>query len=222
MFLNPTKPWYTAFIQEFTPIFGDEFVPISINKAVKEGNFRKDIKLLMGHNEMEGLFFASAFDLYKGLQGRYTPFLPIAPIISKEIVFNDIRQHFFDNDTIGLGIAEDFTKAFSKDNRFLDSNELRRSAVHSFGDYFLACPTILFGGHLVKNLDFKGVVYQYRLTYAHKQSIARHSVWAEVSHTDDIALLFGAPFTDPLLWGEDDRRLSRVFMDVWTYFAKYG
>ncbi|CAG2163966.1 unnamed protein product, partial [Oppiella nova] len=139
---NPLKPWYTVWIQQFCPVFGDEFVPISVNKAVKEGNFRKDVRVLMGHVEMEGLLFASAFDLVVGMSGRYLPFVPIAPVISRDIVRNDIRKYFFDNDTIGVEIAHEFTKSFDTNPRLLDGNGLRRAAIHAFGDYFLTCPTI--------------------------------------------------------------------------------
>ena len=175
----------------------------------------------MGHAEMEGALFASAFDIIIGLHGRYIPILPWAPIISKDLVYNDIRRYFFDNDTIGIEIADKFTENFAHERRH-DGNALRRAAIHAFGDYFLTCPTILFGGHLIDHNDFTGQVYQYRLTYAHKQSVSRLSIWADVTHTDDLALVFGSPFEDPLLWTNSDRKLSREFMDIWTHFAKYG
>ena len=218
---NPSKPWYTVYIQHFTPIFGDELVPISINKAVKDGNFKKDIKILMGHNEMEGALFTQAFDLLRGLYGRYIPIVPIAPVISKAIVFNDIRDVFFDNDTIGIVIAEKFTETFHDEINRLDMNAIRRAAIHAFGDYFLTCPTVLFGGHMVDTQDFTGEIYQYRLTYAHTHSHSRLSIWADVTHTDDLALVFGNPFSDYKLWSNADRRLSREIMNIWTHFAKH-
>ncbi|CAG2117964.1 unnamed protein product [Medioppia subpectinata] len=219
---NPSKPWYTVYIQQFTPVFGDEFVPISVNRAVNAGDFRKDIHILMGHLEMEGLLFTSAFDLGVGMAGRYLPFVPIAPVISKEIVYNDIRNYFFDNDTIGITIAEEFTKTFDSNPRLLDRNGLRRAATHAFGDYFLTCPTVLFGGGLVTSDQFVGRVYQYRLTYSHRHSISRYSTWSEATHTDDIALVFGAPFNDRNLWTNGDRRLSKQMMNIWTHFATHG
>ena len=175
----------------------------------------------MGHTEMEGLLFATFFDIRKGMFGRYMPLLPKAPLISKAAVFNDIRNNFFDNDTIGVEMARLFTEPFSADPTQLDGNGLRRAAVHAFGDYFLTCPTILFGAHIVKTPDYRGSVYQYRLTYAHKQSFARHSVWAEATHTDDLALVFGLPFNDRQFWSNGDRKLSKEMMNIWTHFAKY-
>ncbi len=220
---NPMKPWYSAWMQLFTPIFGDEYIPISVNKAVKEGNFRIDIKLLIGHNEMEGALFTKGFDIIRGLFGRYIPIVSKAPIISKKIVFNDIRKVFFDNDTIGVFVAEKFTETFSDNPFLLDQNAIRRSAVHAIGDYYLTCPTILFGGHIVKNSVFTGNVYQYRLTYANSQSISKFSTWADVTHADDLVLVFGLPFKsfDRKFWTNEDRILSKQIMDIWTHFAKH-
>ncbi len=220
---NPMKPWYLAWMQLFVPIFGDEFIPISVNKAVKEGNFRKDIKLLIGHNEMEGVLFAQGFDIIRGLFGRYTPIVSKAPIISRRIVFNDIRKVFFDNDTIGVFVAEKFTETFSDNPFLLDQNGIRRSAVHAIGDYYSTCPTILFGGHIVKNSIFTGNVYQYRLTYANSLSVSKFSTWADVTHADDLVLVFGLPFKsfDRKFWTNEDRILSKQIMDIWTHFAKY-
>ncbi|XP_054161092.1 cholinesterase 1-like [Oppia nitens] len=219
---NPSKPWYTVWIQQFTPIFGDQYVPISVNRAVKQGDFKKDVHILMGHVEMEGLLFTAAFDIVKGMSGRYLPFVGQPTRITRDLVANDIRQYFFDNDTIGVRIADEFTKTFDPDPDRLDRDGIRSAAVHAFGDYFLTCPTILFGGHIANNRDFRGRVYQYRMTSTHRYSISRNSLWANHTHTDDIALVFGAPFNDHRYWTDDDRRFSRHVMDIWIYFAKYG
>jgi hypothetical protein len=37
---------YVRWLTPFLPIYGDEFIPLSVIKAVKEGNFRNDIKIL--------------------------------------------------------------------------------------------------------------------------------------------------------------------------------
>jgi carboxylesterase type B len=217
------KPWYSGWVQTFVPIFGDEFMPISVNRAVKEGNFCKDIKLLIGHNEMEGALLIASFDILRGLLGRYLPPLPISPLISKRRVYFDIKNIFIDNDTIGIPIAEKFLEHYSENSYILNQNSIRKSAVHLFGNYLLTCPTILFGGHIVKNSLFTGKVFQYRLTHVITQSISKLSIWAEATHADDLPLLFGQPFK-PIewrFWSSSDRKLSKEIMDIWTHFAKY-
>ncbi len=217
---NPSNPWYSAIFLEFVPMFGDKFMPISVPQALREGNFRNDIKILIGHVELEGAFFTVAFDLARFLKGRYVPELPFAPVITKNIVFKDIKNIFIDNETIGTNIAAIYTETFP--NYVLNPktrNWLRTTAVHAFSDYALTCPTVLFGNYFAKN-SLPGSVFQYRLTYANSRSMSAHSFWANVTHGDDILLVFGLPFSD-VGFTEDDKKMSSQMMDIWTYFAKY-
>lgn len=47
----PRDPWITVVMSShFRPVYGDQFTPISVNSAVRDGNFRKDINLIIGFN----------------------------------------------------------------------------------------------------------------------------------------------------------------------------
>jgi len=217
------NPYYGALKLPFETMFEDEFMPKSINQALQEGDFNNDINLMIGHNEMEGEFFAVVIDEGKGLGGRYIPALSTYPGLRKVTIFNDIKGSFIINVAFGIQVAPKYTETFN-DNLFgvlplRSINQIRRSAVHALGDYILTCPTVLFGGYFAKN---DGNVHQFRLEYANSQSICRDSVWAEVTHLDDLPLSFGLPFepSDRFTFSEDDKKMSRVMMDVFTYFAK--
>jgi len=219
---NEVKPWYVGWLTPFLPIYGDEFIPISVNKAVKEGNFKSHINILLGHNQMEGLMFTFAIDVIRLLYGRYSPFLPISTAFTRDIVYNDIKNLFIDNETIGELIADRYTEGFS-DGFIFNQNDIRRSAVYSFSDFYLNCPTVLFGGHVAKSKSFSGKVYQYKFTYTSSQSISKLSVWSEATHNDELPLVFGKPFQsiESMSWFSNDRVMSDLMINIWTHFAKY-
>jgi carboxylesterase type B len=220
------NPYYIAILMPFKPMFGDEFMPLSLVQALSDGNFNKDIKLMTGHNEMEGELFAFPIDVVTGRGGRYDPYVPAYPVLSKTTVENDIQNYFINDNSIGIQIANEYTETFT-DNPLLgvlplsSTNPIRRSAVYSLGDYMLTCPTILFGGYFVK---YFGDIHQYRLTYANTLSICKTSSWAYVTHADDLVLIFGQPFRPVvgLVFSDDDRNMSKAYMDIFTYFAKNG
>lgn len=173
---------------------------------------------------MEGALITLVLDWKTNLFGRYFPFIKRPPLISKTMVFNDIINVFINNQTIARTAAKEYIKPFTPLFVLMNPNPIRRAAVHLFGDYSLTCPSILFGSYLRQRSDFEGKVFQYRLTYASSQSIASYSNWADVSHTDDLPLVFGQPFKpiEGFLWTDNDRKMSMIIMNIWTHFAKHG
>lgn len=223
---SDAKPDYVAQTFVFRPTYGDEFMPKSVTNAIKSGDFRKNISIMIGHNEMESSFFV-IFQQNFDKQKRYVPILPSALIPNVDSVKNDIRNNFIQNDTIGISIAEKYTSGFSNGLFGLPLNSInpiRRSAMFAASDYAYACPTVLFGGWFAKNsVNSNGKVYQYRFTYSTTQSISNSSIWGNSTHTDEYALVFGQPFKplENLFWLNSDRYLSKVMMDIWTYFATH-
>jgi carboxylesterase type B len=218
------NPYYIAIVIPFKPMFGDEFMPLSVVQALSDGDFNNDINLIIGHNEMEGELFAFAIDVVTGLGGRYTPTVPTYPVLSKITVINDIQNYFINDNSIGIQIANNYTETFTDILGVLplsSTNPIRRSAVYSLSDYLLICPTILFGGYFAK---YFGDIHQYRLTYPNTFSTCKTSIWANVTHTDDLVLIFGQPFS-PVVgvpFSDDDRNMSKAYMDIFTYFATNG
>jgi carboxylesterase type B len=219
-------PNYAGFEFPFVPIYGDQFMPISINSAMKSGNFANDKKMIIGHQEMEGAFFPIEFAQYD-TGHRYLPFVPLALISNVNTCYNDIKN-YFQNDTIGVPVAGNYTIGFtnppSLSSVLFNPNPIRRAVIHVLGDYALVCPTVLFGALFAKNALQTDSVYQYRLTYPSSQSLCKTSLWANVTHSDELPLVFGQAFRpiERLLWTDSDRKISKVIMNVWTYFAING
>jgi hypothetical protein len=204
----------------FTPISGDQFMPRNCIPAIKESDFKTDVRLLIGHSAMEGVSFARDFDDMIGLEGRYNP--KQLSRVTRSQVYDDIK--LFISKTVDLNgkIAGAYTDPFGADGTD-QSRQLIQAAAHAYGDYVITCPTILFGAELVRQKAFKGTVYQYRLTYANSQSISYDSYWAEAEHTDEQPLVFGRPLNEPEnTWTQTDRKISQLFVDIWTDFAKNG
>jgi hypothetical protein len=110
-----------------------------------------------------------------------------------------LRWLVWENDAIGIPRAAAYTSGFTDPATTLNLNPIRRSAMYSADDYALKCQTVLFGGNYAQcsiNINSIGKVFQYKLTYAHSQSVfsSTASVWCNASHTDDLALVFGEPF----------------------------
>ncbi len=220
-------PDYAAFEFPFVPIYGDEFTPISINIAMKSGNFANDKKIIIGHQEMESAFLSIVFEQYD-TGHRYLPPIPFSLILDVSTCYDDIRNIFFQNDTIGVPVAGNYTIGFtnppSLSSVLFELNPIRRAVTHALGDYAFVCPTVIFGARFTEHTSPTAKVYQYRLTYPNSQSFCKTSVWANVTHNDELALVFGQPFRplERLFWTDSDRKISKVIMDIWTYFAING
>jgi carboxylesterase type B len=142
--------------------------------------------------------------------------------------YDDIRNIFFQNDTIGVPVAGNYTIGFtnppSLSSVLFKPNPIRRAVTHALGDYAFVCPTVIFGARFTEHTSPTAKVYQYRLTYPNSQSFCKRSVWANVTHNDELPLVFGQPFRplEKRFWTDSDRKISKVIMDIWTYFAING
>jgi hypothetical protein len=187
-----------------------------VYKSLKDGNFNRDLNLLFGHQEMEGVPFVLAENQAFNMGQRYYPQINYSSNISKNIIIY--------NQSISERVATAYTEQFN-DNQTSDyvNNLLRRAAVHAWGDNYITCPTVLFGAKIVQNWRFRGKVFQYRLTYTQSKSIAKGSIWANVAHADVMPLVFGRPLNETSNgWSVTDAEVSRKFINIFTYFAKYG
>jgi carboxylesterase type B len=195
-----------------------------VYKSIRDGDFNHNIRIFMGHTEMEGSHFVYDFDKALNLGQRYYPQNNYSSNISKTIVYNDINNVFIYNKSISDRIATAYTEPFNGTNSSnYENNLLRRSAAHAMGDYAITCPTILFGAKIVRNSRFKGKVFRYSLTYTNSKSDNYGSIWANVTHGDDFYLVFGLPLSEISNgWTEKDMEISREMIHIWTHFAKYG
>ncbi|CAG2181674.1 unnamed protein product [Oppiella nova] len=127
--------------QFFTPIFGEDLLPIKPSIVLEKGEFNKNISLLFGTCNDEGSGFVSSFG-FKDLSSS-----------SPNSSMNLEKAHFMIELLFGVmkvsygkEVADFYTKGLT-DN---DGYELKKAVSNAFGDYQLTCPTIRFGAHLAK------------------------------------------------------------------------
>ena len=220
---SDAQPWYSAMFLEFVQCYGDDFLPQNVFELLETGNYNKDIRVLIGHNALESAQFTYIYDLLRARFGALSPQIPDA-VVNARIARYDIQKIMIGNESFSEQVAEQYTKTFDDlfiltPLRFFDRQRLRAAVVHSYSDYSLVCPTVLFGKYLTQRPDFTGKVFQYYLSYANSQSVCRLSTWCANTNYDDIPLVFGNPFFENG-YSDMDRNMSTVMMDIFTEFAK--
>jgi carboxylesterase type B len=192
--------------QTFTPIFGEEVMPIKPSLALKEGNFNNNIDILFGTVKDEGSIFT------KGILEMVPSLSNITVSKAKTaitLLFMLMKQPYASE------VAQFYTKGL-KDS---DEDQLHKAISQSFGDYHLTCPTILFGSAIAfKNKNNKS--YSYRMSLKPSLPILNCE---GVCHGDDIVQLFGFPIKLRAIgFTENDYKLSTDMIKAWTTFAKTG
>ncbi|CAG2171261.1 unnamed protein product, partial [Oppiella nova] len=163
----------TAFFP-FYLCFGNEIIPKNPNQLLQTGNFRRDLRVLLGHQTIEGAFLGMVIDIVYALFGRYNPSVPFV-YVERQQVFKNI-QNILTNKTFNSIAAQEYTQTFAPVYNALDTSRLRRAGMHAIGDYGLTCGT-------------------YYLSYANSQSPCYGSVWCNgPTHWDEIPLVFGFPY----------------------------
>ncbi|GBN94278.1 Acetylcholinesterase-1 [Araneus ventricosus] len=87
----------------------------------------------------------------------------------------------------------------------------------SLGDYVLTCPTVYFA---TVSAQSGANVYYY--DFRHKSSFIPWADWVKPTHFDEVQFVFGGPFKYPTLFSVEERTLSKMMIEHWTNFVKYG
>lgn len=186
----------------FYPSFYDEVLPSTPYQMLHNLTSFGGHELLLGNTFREGdMMFEASFQ--QSLSSRST--LSIAAIIKAYSFF--YKRSSFMQAILALARMNSLYDLSSK------SYEGFRDAI---GDVLFNCPTKYFASIFAAK---KGKAFYYVL--GHKPSF---SVWnsPNATHTDDVSLLFGVPFMLPHLASQEERRLSRRLIGIWTTFAREG
>ena len=99
----------------------------------------------------------------------------------------------------------------------------RHAISDAFGDYFMACPTVLFGEYAHRHLP-SNKFYSYRLMFAptNIMTIAKCTGWMGVCHGTDIYFMFGQMLKNPNKFTKAEVEISRDMVNAWTSFASTG
>ena len=74
----------------FKPVYGTELLPKDINKAIIDGDFKRDVNLLIGHQEMESVYFTTFIAQVVDLNGRYNNTIYLILRIIAKLLLSEI------------------------------------------------------------------------------------------------------------------------------------
>ncbi|CAG2105016.1 unnamed protein product, partial [Medioppia subpectinata] len=169
----------------FSICYGDQYFPTNPLALLKARTFRPDLKVLSGHNIIEGAFVGLSINLVAFVGGLYVPTVPYA-LTSKQNAYNNLMT-IFANMSFADSVAKSYTQTFTDWYNMLDTNALRATVVQALSDYRYVCPTVLFGQYLAQYSQFSVSVHQYYLQYANSKSMCYDSTWCYgAEHTDDV------------------------------------
>ena len=191
-------------------IIENSFLPDDPEKLLKSGEFNKNVEVILGSNEDEGILMVlnelrdpSLWENYRNNFGILGPTYLFA--IVNEV---DITEHDVDK---ALQLMEYYIG--SVDN--FDS-EHQQGAFDMFTD-----AGWLFGIHKMVNYlaNHEVKVFQYILTYQGQYSLTQFYGLDAVGvcHGDDLFYIW-----ESLPLNEQDLAVSKTMADAWTNFAKYG
>ncbi|CAG2109096.1 unnamed protein product [Medioppia subpectinata] len=210
------SPSITSHMFPFHVCYGDQLLPESPVELLKGGHYRRNLRVLMGHQTVEYL----TLGLVQGYSSRYNPFVPYV-YTTKQTAVSDI-EHLINNSTFAALVVQKYIEPYFTGYNPWQSNALRLTVAHALSDGYLTCPIVMYGKYLAKYSNFTATVYQYQLTSTNRLSPTAYSLWCNgTSHGDEIPLVFGYPFILPG-FTVDNTRLSSIMMHIWTEFAKTG
>ncbi|CAG2180813.1 unnamed protein product, partial [Oppiella nova] len=188
--------------KSFEPIYGEELMPIKASDALQNGDFNKDIDLLFGTVSEEGALFVESM-----FEDKLSPDIKNPPInvtICNQVITFMVMA-FGETMDYGKEVADFYLKGL-KDDEF---DKLRQAVGYGFGDYHIACPTVLFGREFA--LHGKGKAYAFRLTYPPTIPVFQMCKgWMGDCHGDDVLILFGFPIKlRGITFTETDYKIAR-------------
>ncbi|XP_076330567.1 acetylcholinesterase-1-like isoform X2 [Tachypleus tridentatus] len=191
-------------IFSFTPIYGDDFLPINPIQALNN-EYLNTVDLLIGNNKDEGSILTAL----------------LIPQFSNEV---QIKNLTVDRATLYMKylfrsfpqtVSDLISDHYIKSN--LDYRALRQRISEAVGDYAVICPTILFSQKWAEKTN---KVYYY--LFSHRPSNTIWQKWTGVPHFAEVQFVFGVPLRCPQNYTSAEIWFSKKIMDIWTSFAKYG
>ncbi|GFU18184.1 acetylcholinesterase [Nephila pilipes] len=190
----------------FVPRVGDEFMPHSAAKDLKEGNFR-DIELLTGVNKQEGPFFLTiAAPQFFGKYGEHMP-----SSVSRGSA-RMITQAFFK--TLGQKNDKEILNTYINSIKNGTSDEYTYGISSAMGDFMISCSTLF----QAEFHSMKSPAYFY--VFSRRPSSTLLAAWMGTTHFEEVQYVFGNPIYEHFT--PEEEQLSRRMMSRWVSFVKTG
>jgi carboxylesterase type B len=198
-------------------IVDGNFLPEMPLNMLKNGDYKKNVNLLIGTVEDEGSFaLGMIVDPVK--YSHTTPHN-----LTYNEAYNELRRlssNLVSKQPVnGNDVAKLYFTGLSVNN---DYDLLRRTIGIAIGDFALGCPTIQFAKTLYSNDRHNSNVYQYYYTSKLGKEKLYCAKWMGACHADDIWPAFGIPFREFDIHLDREREISAQFIDFFSHFARTG
>ncbi|XP_054155741.1 cholinesterase-like [Oppia nitens] len=200
--------------KSFEPIFGEDLMPVQALDALQKGQFNQDIDLMYGTVSQEGALFVES--LFPNVFDPSIPKPKINVVAAKQYI--QFLYMVF-KEPYGGEVADFYTRGLAD----TDYDRLRQAVGYGFGDYNMACPTVVFGREFALHSQGNRV-YAFRVTHPPTIPVFPNCKgWMGVCHGDDVLLLFGFPIRlRGITFTESDYQISRDMIQAWAEFARTG
>ena len=197
-------------------VIDKDFLPDRPLKMLEQGDFKKNVNLLVGTAEDEGSF----------VLGFYVDQVKYAKDSPPNITFSEayselsrISSTLVSKKPIdGESVSKLYFSGLSDSN---SPDLLRRTIGIAVGDFLLGCPALQFARTLFES-DKNSKVFQYYFTSKLGEPKLLCSEWMGACHVDDIFPAFGVPFYQRSNFVDKERDISQQMIKIFTDFAKTG
>lgn len=182
----------------FLPVYRTDFLSDSTDSLLQQGNFRKNISLLIGKVPKEG---------NNGDEESFNRVQEGIEYVSRKFIL-----------TLGSQVSpsvDALIRFYFENAKDGDEMSIKRAVVRALNDLCNHCPTLKFAGGFAKYNN----VFLYYYTYIREKFRQENSRPYGSTHADDTRLLFGLPFKDYEEYGDEDRKVSVNLIRLWSKFV---
>ena len=209
----PFNPFNFLANQQFLPVVGEAFYPITSFEAVKKGKFNSGINILAGVTADEGSIFVCKW--FDGIDSDPSKLNQnIKNYLIKNLNWKSIESIENKKKVVDYYISDE-----------TNVNIIKNKTGQILGDYILSCPTYYMPRDMVLWSE-ENKIFMYQLTYKSIMSFssffAGKEPWIGIGHGDDIEFVMGTSILHPERYSEQDYQFALLVMNLWSNFAKTG
>jgi len=188
----------------FLPMIDNTLINQLPLAAIRDGNWNKNAKIIIGHNYDEGNFMAYS------RTGAFQP--PTVPV-SDSAYYNSLNKCL--NVYLNSSQASDIISLY---NGVKAEYGNWYGAAEFFGDYYIICGSILAADYLNQQ---NANLFTYIFNYSSPNFPSDQSFLSS-SHGNELPYVFYQPIYTPYTFSQSDFIMADRMLKAWTDFAKTG
>ena len=191
----------------------EPFMPMSPMEALRSGNYLKDVTVMVGTNEDDGLILTTPLVTDPSF---YTLYRYLWSVIAPGILFHiPVTSSSFEASRKASELADFYIGGSS--NIVPENFDI---ITDMFTDAFVTYPVECFARYAHRNQN----VYQYRYVHQGQYGLNPDADIPKlgVNHADELYLQWDPIYTNHHELNENDQAMSKILIDVWSSFIKTG